>query len=123
MALKIGEILEGKVERLTKFGAFVTLPENEMGLVHISEVDTKYVKNVEDVLTVGETVRVKVIAVKEKGKIDLSIKEAKLEADKSSKENNLSFEDKMNMFLKDSEERQNSLKKHMNGGKKSGKRF
>ena len=85
MALAIGEILEGKVERLTKFGAFIGLPENEVGLVHISEVDTKYVKNVEDVLSVGQIVKVKVVAIKEKGKIDLSIKDAKVEEDKNSK--------------------------------------
>lgn len=122
MALTVGEILEGKVERLTKFGAFISLPDNEVGLVHISEVDTKYVKNVEDVLTIGETVKVKVVAIKEKGKIDLSIKDAKIEEDKNSKVVNMSFEDKLANFLKDSEEKQNNLKKHLNGGKKKGKR-
>lgn len=122
MALSVGEILEGKVERLTKFGAFISLPENEVGLVHISEVDTKYVKNVEDVLSVGQVVKVKVVAIKEKGKIDLSIKDAKVEEDKNSKVVNMSFEDKLSNFLKDSEEKQNNLKKHLNGGKKKSKK-
>ena len=44
MALEIGEIVEGKVTGLTNFGAFVELPENRVGMVHISEVSTQYVK-------------------------------------------------------------------------------
>ena len=44
MALGAGEIVEGKVTGLTKFGAFVSLPEEKVGMIHISEVSTTYVK-------------------------------------------------------------------------------
>lgn len=76
MELALGEVLEGKVKTITKFGAFVTLPENRTGMVHISEVANTYVKEIRDHLTEGQTVRVKVLAVDEKGKISLSIKRA-----------------------------------------------
>ncbi|MBO7689615.1 MAG: S1 RNA-binding domain-containing protein, partial [Clostridia bacterium] len=48
MALEVGEIVEGKVTGLTKFGAFVNLPEEKVGMVHISEVSTSYVKEISD---------------------------------------------------------------------------
>ncbi len=74
MSVKRGDILEGKIEKLTNFGAFVNIGEDQTGLVHISEVDNSYVKKIEDFLEIGQLVKVKVLEVKEKGKIDLSIK-------------------------------------------------
>ena len=53
MALGVGEILEGRVTGLTKFGAFVSLPEDKVGMVHISEVSTTYVKDIGDFLEKG----------------------------------------------------------------------
>ncbi|MCD8356640.1 MAG: S1 RNA-binding domain-containing protein [Clostridia bacterium] len=76
MELAIGEIISGKVTGITKFGAFVSLPEGKSGLVHISEVDQSYVSNIRDHLTEGQEVKVKVIAVDENGRINLSIKKA-----------------------------------------------
>lgn len=76
MELAVGEIISGKVTGITKFGAFVSLPEGKSGLVHISEVDQSYVSNIRDHLTEGQEVKVKVIAVDENGRINLSIKKA-----------------------------------------------
>lgn len=75
MALGVGEILEGRVTGLTKFGAFVSLPEDQVGMVHISEVSTTYVKDIGDFLEKGQTVKVKVLNVDENGKISLSLKQ------------------------------------------------
>ena len=76
MQVAIGEIVEGKVTGITKFGAFVELPGGKTGMVHISEVAPTYVKEIKDHLTIGQEVRVKVLAVSEEGKISLSIKRA-----------------------------------------------
>ena len=76
MELKVGTVLEGKVKTITKFGAFVTLPENQTGMVHISEVANCYVSDIAQHLTVGQSVKVKVMSVDETGKISLSIKRA-----------------------------------------------
>lgn len=76
MQLEVGAIVEGKVTGFTAFGAFVDLEEGKKGMVHISEVATEYVKEIKDHLKIGQTVKVKVIAVAEDGKISLSIKKA-----------------------------------------------
>jgi len=76
MELEIGSILEGKVSGITKFGAFVTLPEGRSGLVHISEIAYTYVNDVKDHLQEGQEVKVKVIGVDDAGRINLSIKKA-----------------------------------------------
>lgn len=75
MALEIGEIVEGKVTGLTKFGAFVNLPEEKVGMVHISEVSTTYVKDIGDFLEKGQSVKVKILNIDEGGKISLSMKQ------------------------------------------------
>ncbi len=74
MELAVGEIISGKVTGITKFGAFVSLPEGKSGLVHISEVDQSYVSDIRDHLTEGQEVKVKVIAIDENGRVNLSIK-------------------------------------------------
>jgi len=76
MQLEVGSILEGKVNGITKFGAFVTLPDGKSGLVHISEIANAYVNDVHDHVTEGQTVKVKVIGISQDGKINLSIKKA-----------------------------------------------
>ena len=76
MALEIGSILEGKVSGITKFGAFISLPEGKSGLVHISEVASTYVTDVHEHLQVGQTVKAKILSISEDGKINLSIKRA-----------------------------------------------
>ena len=73
MELTVGAILEGKVKSITNFGAFISLPENKTGLVHISEVANAYVSDVRAHLTEGQDVKVMVLSAEE-GKINLSIK-------------------------------------------------
>ncbi len=76
MEFNVGTILEGKVTSITKFGAFVSLPGNKTGLVHISEVAHTYVNDINEYLKVGQEVKVKVIGIDQNGKINLSIKKA-----------------------------------------------
>ncbi|OCA80686.1 RNA-binding protein S1 [Bacillus sp. FJAT-27225] len=127
MSIEVGSKLQGKVTGITNFGAFVELPEGSTGLVHISEVADNYVKDINDHLKVGDMVEVKVINVEKDGKIGLSIKKAKDRPesqqrpysprprqgrtnDRNPRPEN--FETKMAKFLKDSEDRLSSLKRH-----------
>jgi S1 RNA binding domain protein len=71
--LTVGAILDGKVKSITNFGAFIALPENKTGLVHISEVANAYVSDVRQHLTEGQDVKVMVIGT-DNGKLNLSIK-------------------------------------------------
>ncbi|MCK4600846.1 MAG: polyribonucleotide nucleotidyltransferase, partial [Phycisphaerae bacterium] len=73
---KIGKIYEGKVVSVRDFGAFVEILPGQDGLCHVSELDEGYVKNVADVCSVGDTVRAKVIAIDDQGRIKLSRKAA-----------------------------------------------
>ena len=85
MELAVGSIVTGKVTTITKFGAFVALPDGKSGLVHISEVAATFVNDVHDFLTEGQEVQVKILSVTPEGKINLSIK--RLEP-KPARENN-----------------------------------
>ena len=76
MAFEKGQIVEGKVTGIMNYGAFVDLGDNTSGMVHISEVAPVFVKEIKDHLTVGQTVKVKILDIDEKGKISLSIKQA-----------------------------------------------
>lgn len=75
-----GQIVKGKVVRLEEYGAFVEVATEEggavTGLVHVSEVDSDFVENIYAYLAEGDEVDVKVLDVKEDGKVDLSIKRA-----------------------------------------------
>lgn len=75
MQLEVGEVFEGKVTGITKFGAFVAMPDGRNGLVHISEIANTYVNEVSDFVKEGETVKVKVIGIGDGGKVNLSIKQ------------------------------------------------
>jgi S1 RNA binding domain protein len=141
MSIEVGNKLQGKVTGITKFGAFVELAEGSTGLVHISEVADKYVKDINDHLKVGDVVEVKVINIEKDGKIGLSIKKAidrperPVRSDRGdrgdsrgghsgrprhgsgrSNDNHRApkenFESKMARFLKDSEDRLSSLKRN-----------
>jgi len=84
MELTVGTILEGKVKSITKFGAFIALPENMTGMVHISEIAHTYVSDIREHLTEGQEVRVVVLSA-EPGKINLSIKKAQTPPPRQSK--------------------------------------
>lgn len=85
MQVKIGDIVEGKVTGLTNFGAFVKLTTGEVGMVHISEVASAYVKDIKEHLSEGQEVKVKVLAIGDNGKISLSIKQAQPEQPREQK--------------------------------------
>jgi polyribonucleotide nucleotidyltransferase len=72
---EVGAIYEGTIARIVDFGAFVTILPGKDGLVHISQIAEERVENVTDYLKEGETVRVKVLDVDQRGRIKLSIKE------------------------------------------------
>ncbi len=74
MEFGVGSIVDGKVTGITKFGAFVALPEGRSGLVHISEIAYSYVNEVSDHLKEGQEVKVKVIGIDQNNRINLSIK-------------------------------------------------
>ena len=125
MAMEAGSIVEGKVTRITNFGAFVELEDGKVGLIHISEVADVYVNDVHEFLSEGDTVKVKVISI-DGNKIALSIKQAKPKPPEDSqspkfnrrgdfrkpqRQLSASFEDKLSKFLKDSDERLTDLKR------------
>ena len=123
MAMEAGSIVEGKVTRITNFGAFVELEEGKVGLIHISEVAEVYVNDVRDFLSEGDKVQVKILSI-DGNKIALSLKQAKPkppEAESSKQRRgdfrkpqrqlSASFEDKLSKFLKDSDERLTDLKR------------
>ncbi|MDY4105632.1 MAG: S1 RNA-binding domain-containing protein [Oscillospiraceae bacterium] len=75
MQLEVGEIFEGKVTGITKFGAFVAMPDGKNGLVHISEIANTFVNDINEYVKEGQMVKVKVIGIGENGKVNLSMKQ------------------------------------------------
>lgn len=131
MPLEVGSVVEGKVVSITKFGAFIQLPDGNTGLVHISEVAEQYVTNVSDYLKENQIVKVKVIAIDSKGKLSLSIKKVAEEKTNfpkpppesfewADRNDNLSFEERLAKFKKDSEEKISTLKKSFESKRGSG---
>src|SRR5207245_5798542 len=76
MSVDTGSIVEGTVVKITNYGAFVELPDGRSGLVHIREIADTYVKDVHDYLKEQEKVKVKVLGINDRGKLDLSVKQA-----------------------------------------------
>ena len=133
MDLAVGTIVEGKVTGITKFGAFVALPEGKSGMVHISEVASSFVNDIKDFLQEGQQVKVKVINIDQAGRINLSIKKAQPQEPRQERAGGyaprqprfqqrsgasrsrapqaprdpatMSFEDKLKAFMSDSESR------------------
>lgn len=145
MAIEVGMILEGKVSGITKFGAFVDLPDSQTGMVHISEVAPTFINEITDYVKLGQTVTVKVMSLND-GKISLSMKQAlpkeqqkkpqkqsrqkqpykpappvtspgSYEWQSSRKNSPSSFEDMMSKFKQTSEDKMSDLKR---GGESRG---
>ena len=146
MAIEVGMILEGKVSGITKFGAFVDLPDSKTGMVHISEVAPTFINEISDYVKIGQEVKVKVLALND-GKISLSMKQAlpkeqqhqRKRPDKPQRQNHKpappvtspgdyewqssrrnapsSFEDMMSKFKQTSEDKMSDLKR---GGESRG---
>src|SRR2546423_11206608 len=113
--LEVGAVVEGTVQRITPYGAFLQLEGGRIGLVHISEIDRNYVKDVRDHLRESDVVQAKVITIKEDGKIDLSIKalqdpQPRIERRRGS---DPEFEQKLKRFLRQSDERQVEFRRSM----------
>lgn len=130
MSLAVGDVVEGVVSNLTKFGAFVNLDSGLTGLVHISEISDTFVKDVSDVLETGQNVQVKVLSIDDKGKIALSIKacieKKPVQINTEKVGINTEFEDKLAKFLKDSNEKleqKRSREKQKTKGNRSRNRF
>ncbi|MFW6270094.1 MAG: S1 RNA-binding domain-containing protein [Bacillota bacterium] len=111
MSIEVGSKVEGKVTGITDFGAFVELPGGNTGLIHISEVADTYVKDISNYLQKDEEVTVKVINVDDDGKIGLSIKQLENPEERKEHAPKMSFEERMEKFMKQSSERQQDLKK------------
>jgi polyribonucleotide nucleotidyltransferase len=71
---EVGQVYTGKVTRILKFGAFVELGHGKEGLCHISQLDTKRIAKVEDVVNIGDEVTVKIIEIDDQGSINVSRK-------------------------------------------------
>lgn len=114
---EVGAIVEATVEKVMDYGAFVRLETGESGMVHISEIDKNYVKDIRDHVRENDKVTVKVIGQKEDGKIDLSIKQAEPGYEdrprRSGKDPD--FERKLKKFMSQSQERLVDLKRHKEG--------
>ncbi|MFH1423434.1 MAG: polyribonucleotide nucleotidyltransferase [Candidatus Nealsonbacteria bacterium] len=76
----VGEVFQGKVKRILNFGAFVEILPGQEGMVHISQLADRRVERVENVVNIGDIVPVKVIAIDDQGRINLSIKEVRNES-------------------------------------------
>jgi S1 RNA binding domain protein len=117
--LEVGAVVEGTVQRITPYGAFLQLEDGKVGLVHISEIDRNYVRNVEEHLRLNDKVQAKVVAIKEDGKIDLSIKALQDPAPRIDRRGrDPEFEQKLKRFMRQSEERQVDYKRAVENKRK-----
>jgi S1 RNA binding domain protein len=116
---EVGAVVEGTVQRITPYGAFLQLEDGKVGLVHISEIDRNYVRNVEEHLRLNDKVQAKVVAIKEDGKIDLSIKALQDPAPRIDRRGkDPEFEQKLKRFMRQSEERQVDYKRAVENKRK-----
>ena len=74
--VEVGKIYKGVVTRIESYGAFIDVLPGKSGMCHISKISYDRIDKVEDVLKIGDEVTVKVINIDEKGRVDLSIKDA-----------------------------------------------
>lgn len=126
MADETKKKVKGVVTGITNFGAFVLLEDGSTGLIHISRVSDRFVKDIHDFLTIGQSVEATLLSKDENGKIALSLKEedhrpltggqpAMFETAPEPKD----FESMLDKFKSVSEERLSDLRKIQNGGKSS----
>ena len=118
MPVEVGQIVEGRITGITRFGAFMEIAQGVNGLIHISEVAYSFVKDVNDYLKENDIVKAKVISISKDGKISLSLRKANENA--KTKQVDQSFEDKLAKFLKDSEERMLDIKRYHESKRGSG---
>lgn len=131
--MEIGAIYDGKVTGITKYGCFVAFDGDKSGMVHISEVSNTYISDINEAVVKDQEVKVKIIKIDENGRINLSIKKAQPRVMKKREEavhytpkkrldsSDMTFEEKMKMFMTDSQERLTDVK-HSNEKKTGGRR-
>ena len=150
MAVETGQIVQGTVVRLFPYGVLVRLDDGTTGLVHISEIDQNYVRDVADYFQVNDPVTVRILASGERGRVELSVKQALGEGETlpqrapspegeaprearppaenrdnrdsgPRRESRASFEEKMKEFTASSSERLGDLKRNIEN-KRGGKK-
>jgi len=122
--IETGQIIQGKVTGIQPYGAFVALNEEAQGLVHISEVTHGYVKDINDHLSIGDEVTVKILNIDENSnKISLSIRATEEAPKRSEKQNKKpaqqetntngfnTLKDKLEEWIKQSKDREDTFKK------------
>ena len=128
MEIVVGNIYDGKVTGITKFGAFVQIAPGKSGMVHISEITNSFVSDISQHLSEGQEVKVKVLGIDSANRINLSIKKAvensEVQQKKTAynapartkqaapKEDEDPFESKLKAFMQSSESRISDLKSH-----------
>ena len=146
MAVETGAILDGTVVKMLKYGVIVSLPDNQSGLIHISEVADEYVHDVSDYFREQDAVKVKVLGKRDEGRYELSAKQAEARkpiagapqrppsapgggggggggrgfggdhrGDRGGSGGPQSFEERLTDFLKESNRKQNELKRDRDG--------
>ena len=76
MEIKANEVVQGRVAEVRDFGAFVWLEDGRKGLIHISEISDDYVKDIHNRIKPNQKVKIKVLSIKDDGRIELSLKQA-----------------------------------------------
>ncbi|MDO4988024.1 MAG: S1 RNA-binding domain-containing protein [Synergistes sp.] len=103
--VSVGQTVNGTVELIAPYGAFVRLETGQKSMIHISELSHSYVKRVEDMLELGQKITAKVIKIDEKGRIDISLKALQVREVRPPARREEDFEKKLNSFLKFSDEK------------------
>ena len=120
MQIQKGQIIEGKVTGITKYGAFVSIDGETSGMIHISEIAAGFINDISELLQINQTVKAIVLGVNENGRLALSIKQVNRAESSGTEKNtntntkgntyNNSFEDMMSRFKKESDEKISGLK-------------
>jgi len=121
--VNVGDTVTGTVEQIMPFGAFVRLSTGQKAMVHISELSHDFVKKVEDVVSLKQEIRAKVVKIDERGRIDLSIKRLQPRPDRQRQGRSNGgaddFEKKLASFLKTSDQKISDLNKKAKDGRGS----
>lgn len=89
--LNLGDIVEAEVTKITDFGAFAKINGRELGLIHISQISNRFVKDINEHLKIGDKIKVKVIKLGPGKKIDLTLKIAQEQAHPAARQRNMAF--------------------------------
>lgn len=144
--IETGSIVECRVVDIVNFGAFVKIKGGGSGLIHISQISEKFVRDIKDFLSVGDEIVAKVVSIDARGRIQLSIKDMKEEDRESApvekdvpeeeererfepeprrgenRHGEEPFEVKMKKFLRQSDDRQQDLRKNLDSKRGNAKR-